>query len=206
MEMKIDDESLAELQNTISRFRGDSKQVLKSATNDVLGGIKTRGAQLIGQKVNLSAALIKKAFKIQKMTVADMSAVVACSGEPVPLINYKATSVKKGVSVKVLKAGTKKLIKHAFIAVMGSDHKGVFWRKDKYTGKVWKVGVKRKVPTWEKGDPRNKFRLKIVERYGPRVPDVFDDTEIMAQTMKEASIRFDARLKHHTDRMIAAAR
>ncbi len=213
MEIAIEDDGLIELQATISTFRGGSKVVITRATNDTLKAIVTKSSQTIRGKVTLKAAVVKAAFKVESMTVKDLNAVISCQGEPIPLINYSATKTKKGVSVKVLKAGKKKTIPHAFIATMPqkkdmvSGHKGVFWREENVRGERWKVGVKRKLPTWEKGSGiEKKIQLPINELYGPRIPDIFDDPEIMAPVFAEANIRLQDRLEHHTNRLIKSAR
>jgi hypothetical protein len=109
------------------------------------------------------------------------------------------------VSIKVLNAGERDTIRHAFVADLKSDHTGVFWRESNVRGKVWKVGKRMTLPSPKTGSKLRPFQLKIRELYGPRVPDVFDDPDIIEPVMANASIRMDARLKHHTDRMIAKA-
>ncbi|MCP4714524.1 MAG: hypothetical protein GY868_05350 [Deltaproteobacteria bacterium] len=186
--------------------------MLTRATNDTLRGIKTKASQVIRGKVTLKAAVVKAAFRVERMTVKDLNAVISCAGSPLPLIHFSATKTKKGVSVKVLKSGKKKTIPHAFIATMDTGHKGVFWRKENIRGKRWKVGVYKTLPTAGRWDPAavesglSEYQLPIEELYGPRVPDVFDDPEIMAPVFAEANVRLQARLEHHTNRLIESAR
>ena len=56
------------------------------------------------------------------MTVNDLSAEIKCSGNPVGLGFYSAYQVNKGVSVKVFKAGSRDIVRHAFVAKMKSGH------------------------------------------------------------------------------------
>ena len=143
---------------------------------------------------------------MNKMSVADMTADIACIGDPLPLISYSARGVRKGVSVKVLKEGDRTIVRHAFIATMKSTHRGVFWRKSNVRGGTWKVGVPIKLPSFKTGSGLKKYQLPIHELYGPRIPDVFDDPEIIDPVMAHASKRFDDRLEYHTSRLLEKAR
>lgn len=202
----IDNADLAEMRKMIETFKGGSKPVIVRSTNDVLSGVKTESAKLIGQKVTASAATIKAHFKVKKMTYADMSANIDCTGKPLALAKYSTNQVKSGVSAKVKKANKRTVIKHAFIATMKSGHKGVYWREDKQRGRVWPVGKPRRVPTWKSPHPGEKYRLDLHELYGPPIPEIYDDPEIIGPTMINANIRLQARLEYHTGRLIDQAR
>jgi hypothetical protein len=140
------------------------------------------------------------------MKKSDMTADITCLGKPLPLIEYSARSVVKGVSVQVFKKVTRTVVRHAFIATMKSGHKGVFWRDTKLSGTKWKVGKRMVLPSPYTGSKLTKYQLKITERYGPRIPDIFDDADIINPTMANASIRFDDRLEYHTERLLDKAR
>lgn len=201
--VKIDTDDLLEMQRTIATFHG-SKIVLARATNDSLAALKTKASQLIAAKITAKSAKIKSHFNVKKMIAAqklnDLIAEIICTGTPLPLIDYSATKVKKGVSVRVLRANKKTVIKHAFIATMNSGHRGVFWRKfddfrtkfdpTKAYGKLYKTD----------------YSLPINELYGPPIPDIFDDNDIMKPTLAEANARLQARLEYHMKRFIEAAK
>ena len=200
------------MQALIGRWGAPS--VIRMATNDVLGGVRTDAVKYIDAKVSLKPTIIRKHFTLNKMTAEDLSASVDCRGDPLPLIYYGATSVVKGVKVRILNSGPRDLVKHAFIATMKSGHKGVFWRSNRVKGirpKRFPVGKRTTVPS-----PRARsgeeirggystFQLPIHELYGPRVPDIFDDNDIMDLVLKGASLRFDKRLEHYTTRMLQRA-
>jgi len=205
-EIIIDKTDLVELKLALSTIKGGAASAIRMATNDSMAGVRTESVKLIGGKVTAKAAVIRKHFSIKKMSVNDLSANITCAGTPVPLISYSARSVKKGVSVKVLKSGKRDIVRHAFIAKMRSGHEGVFWREENIRGKKWRVGVKIKLPAPSKATGLRKYQLPIRELYGPRIPDVFDDADIMTPILANASKRFDDRLKHHTDRLMAKAK
>src|SRR5262249_21377642 len=86
--------------------------------------------EIRGAGYNLKAAVIKKAISIDKASPDKLAAIVRAKGRPIPLIEYGARpnepNVRLPVSVQV--KGARKIIKHAFIAIMPGGHKGVFVR------------------------------------------------------------------------------
>jgi hypothetical protein len=197
--VEIDTQDLVEVQKTIATFKGN-KIVIVRATNDSLSGLKTESVKLIGAKVTAKAATIRATFSIKKMALARMSAELESTGPALPLIKYTSTKVKKGVSVRVLKANKKTVVKHAFIATMKSGHKGVFWRRfDDFRVKA--------NPTFNYGFLKgSKYALPLEELYGPAIADIFDDPDIIKPALVAASVRLQARLDHHTNRLIESAR
>lgn len=203
--IEIDKSDLIAVDFTINQINGGAKVAIMRATNDVLAGVRTESTRAIFNKVTLKSAVIRKHFKLNKMSTADMSADVECSGGPLPLINYGARQVNKGVSVKLLKAGKRDTIRHAFVTTVGA-HTGAFWREENIRGKKWPVGMRRTLPSPKgKNDPMRKFQLPIKQLYGPAVPDIFNDDDIMAAAMSNADVRMNDRLKYHTDRLLQKA-
>ena len=199
MNVKLDSQDLFEIQKTISTFKGN-KVVIQRATNDALAGLKTESVKLLGAKITPKAAVIRSHFNIKKMARERLAAELECTGPPLALINYQASKVKKGVSVRVLKKNKKTVIKHTFIATMKSGHRGVFWRRwDDYRVKT--------NPNFQYGLlAGSKYALPIEELYGPAIADVYDDPDIIGPVLKNANQRLQARLEHHTNRLIDQAR
>lgn len=197
--VKLDNNDLYEIQRTIKTFKG-AKVVIQRATNDALSGIRTESVKLIGAKVTAKAATIRKHFKVKKMFAADLSANIECTGKPLPLIDYSANKVKKGVSIKVLKANKRTTLKHTFIATMKSGHRGVFWRE--WDGERVKPDPTKRYANLAK----SKYALPINELYGPPIPDIYDDPQVMTPVLANANIRLQNRLEYHTNRLIDKAR
>ena len=107
---------------------------------------------------NLKIGAIKKGIKVRRASKSDLKATVIGSGRPVPLIQYGARPVAKGVSVSVLKG--RKVIAGAFIATMPNGHKGVYVRE---AGAKHKKVAQGKSSSWH--------ALPIRELFGPSVPD-----------------------------------
>jgi hypothetical protein len=206
---------MVDMEIMLATIKDGSKTAIRLATNEVLKGVRTDAVKYIDAKVTLKPTIIRKHFSLGKMTVANLRASVDCIGDPLPLIHYGATSVVKGVKVKILAKGTRDLVKHAFIATMGSTHRGVFWRSTRQKGirpSRFPVGKKTKVPSPVKRSGEQKlaggttFQLPIHELYGPRVPDIFDDNDIMDLVLQGTSLRFNKRLDYHTNRLLERAR
>jgi hypothetical protein len=201
----IDQKDMAELKLTINTIASGSKLAIVRATNDSMAGVRTESVKLIGGKITAKATVIKAHFKVNKMSIQSLSADIECSGLPVPLAKYSANQVKKGVSVKIFKSSARYIVKHAFKARMKSGHVGVFWRTDKLPGKLWPTGKYKTLPPPTLGSPLDPYQLPIEELFGPRIPDIFDDEDIMQPVLAHASKRFDDRLNHHTTQLLQKA-
>jgi hypothetical protein len=212
-DVQIDSEDLLEVQRTIKTFKGPGV-VLARATNDTLAALKTKASQLIAAKITAKSATIKSAFSVKKMIAArqlnDLLAELKCTGDPLPLINFSVNTVKTnwgpnaGVSILVLKNKKRTVVKHAFKATMRSGHIGVFWREelfDKPFRPTFRYGIFKRIY----GDPLNPYRY-IHELYGPAIPDIFDDKDVIDPAIKEADVRLQARLEYHMAQFIEAAR
>jgi hypothetical protein len=208
----VDRQDMIALESLLNKIKGGTKPAIAFAVNDSMQSIRTEAVKLIGGKVTAKAMVIRKHFGINKMSSVDLSADINCRGKPLALINYSARSVMKGVTVKVLEAGNRKLVKHAFIATMASGHTGVFWREGRRAGirpRRFPIGKKTKVPSPPKRSLMEKegttFQLPIHELYGPRIPDIFDDPEIISAVLDRASVTLGKRLEYHTNRLMAKA-
>jgi len=196
----VNNQDLSDIRFTLSRIRSDTKLAAVRATNDALRGIQSEATRLIRGKVTLTATVIRQRFSIRRMSVSNLNAAITCQGNPVPLINYTARQVRGGVTVRILRATSRKTIPHAFVATMRSGHRGAFWREwDRF-----RVPVRRSFPYGILAG--GQYAKPIRELYGPRVPDFLDDPDIMTPVLANANIRLQARLEHHTNRLIENAR
>lgn len=185
--------------------KDESKKILSRAINKTLPGVRTDAVDEIYKVLALTKTTIRKYMTIKKSTANNLTGIFDVTGKPIPLINYQATSVKAGVSVRILRGESKTTVKHAFIATMKSGHRGVFWREDKRRGAVWPIGVKRAIPTWDVL-PGEKYRLKIHELYGMRASDVLDHGTHMQVVLQKAGDRYDANASHEYDYWLSTQR
>lgn len=150
-------------------------KVLSRSLNKTLNGVKTDASAEIRKELNVKKETVDSTFRLQKATASRLSASIESTGRPLPLSKFLGTKqTKKGVSVKVKKDRSRKVIPHAFMATMKSGHVGVFWR----------VG---------------KERLPISQRFSSRVPDVFSNESVMNIVLKKANERLHKNINHELD-------
>lgn len=114
------------------------------ALNHAIGKIKTEAGREVRQIYNIKLSAISKSTTVQKahMGQANLRASVKFSGRPISLIEFGGRPVNPwnipgrknrkpggGVSVQVKVGGSRKTVKHAFIATTGKGYRGVFMRE-----------------------------------------------------------------------------
>jgi hypothetical protein len=174
-QVKIDQVAMDEVKSMLGEFGEKYKSVMVTSINKTLGTAQTQAVARIGNELNLTAARIKEDFYQDKANYSKIAGGVIAKGEPVGLIQFGANQTLKGVSVKVLRANPRTLLKHAFIAARGTKEH-VFWRQNRMpgTGK-WPVGVKTSV-RWDAVAP--KYRIPLERLTGPRIEDIYAQPKV----------------------------
>ncbi|EFK10173.1 conserved hypothetical protein [delta proteobacterium NaphS2] len=197
--MTIEKSDIQEIKRTLKGIQDAVPKVTQMAVNKTLSGVRTDTTNEVAKVVALKKKTIRATITVKKLGRNNAAAYVRCTGKRVPLMAFGARELKsgKGVSVKVLKAEGRKIVKHAFIAKMpnpknpSNRHEGVFWRK--YDGP-------RK--PWNKKFPYSKmpkqYRLPIMELFSFAIPDVMGNEPTMAEIERLAGIR----LKKEVDRAL----
>lgn len=130
--------------------------------------VRAEAARLIGRTYNMKITAAKGQMEIRRATQYDLRAIISVSGRPIPLIEFDARQIRRGVSVKV--KGERKMVTHAFLATMRSGHQGVFVR----------IG--------QPGDLVD--RLPIKQLFALSLPVAFTQKQIMDALLAVASGRF----------------
>jgi len=100
------------------------------AINKTARGLRTQISKRVRKDVAIKASTVKDSLSIQKARRRPQPvAVLDVDPKPIPLKHYGARQVRKGVSVRVKKAGGRKLVKSAFIVKKYGSH--VYQRKGK---------------------------------------------------------------------------
>ncbi len=188
MEVEISEKTLNEVQAAVADIKNGYKQVLVTSINKTITTTKVQATARIGNELNLKAARIKQDFVLQKANFGKLSGAVIATGEPVGLINFGANQIQKGVTVKVLRASPRSLLKHAFITT-GRKGQGqhVFWRKNRVAGKKFPVGKKSTAP-WPKFGA--KYRGPVERLTGPRIEDIFAQAKVLDPVTIQANHLF----------------
>jgi hypothetical protein len=114
----------------LQQFGAEATQLTVRAINDTATHTRAEAVRRIREDWNVKAGTVREAFSIRKATRDRLVAEVSASAQPIGLIHFGARQTRTGVSYKLKKFG-RNTLKHAFIATMGSGHRGVFLRRTK---------------------------------------------------------------------------
>lgn len=144
--MKIEIKTNADrVKSTVAELASQIKtKAMVRALNHAIGKVKTEAGREVRKVYNIKLAAITKSTTVQKahMGQASLRASVKFSGRPISLIEFGGRPVNPwnvpgrknrkpggGVSVKVKVGGSRKTVKHAFIATTSKGYRGVFMRE-----------------------------------------------------------------------------
>lgn len=165
--IEVSQSDMREIETMLSGITNGATKAMVTAINKTVTTTKVQVKKKIGQKLNLKAARIGQDLTANKANYNNIKGSVIATGEPIGLINYKATQLKKGVKVQVLKSGSRQLIEHAFIAT-SKGAKNVWWRKRLASGKL--AG-----------------RLPIERLTGPRIEDILGEESFLREVNSDAA-------------------
>jgi hypothetical protein len=189
IKISIDPIDQAKVRSLLSGMKTVGEKVLSRSLNKTLTGVRTDASTEIRRELNAKKAAVDETFTLNKATIKKLSASIVSTGKPLALIDFVGTTQKtKGVSVLVKKGSKRKIILGTFITTVGSRHKGVFWRN-------WHGMKKAKNSKIKYGALPEKYRLPMSERFGPRVPDVLSNPQVMDTVLKKASDRLHTNIE-----------
>ena len=158
-----------ELRAALSAAPKRAEWALRTAINGTASHAQTESVRRIGQEWNAKQKDIRKALTVTKATAARLEASVQATGgrgKRIPLVVFGARQTRKGVTVKVKRAGGRGLLPGAFIATMKSGHRGVFVRaaKSRKQGTPYRALPIRTVKTGAWAGTTYRPGLPIVEK------------------------------------------
>jgi hypothetical protein len=160
----------------LERLEGQLKhRVLGRVLNRTATGVRTDVSRHIRSILNVRAQDVNKRLSIRRAARGEGTADIVIGARGLPLLAFGARQTRKGVSVKVLRRGGRKLVRGAFIATMKSGHRGVFVRR----------GAKA---------------LPIDERFGEMPAQTILRPNVIAEVSEKARARFERELAHELKR------
>ena len=133
----------SDLDRAVARLAVESKKEVDLATvralNRAATSTRAEAARRIRDAYNIKVNVARDQMRIERANRSRLVAEIVVSGRPIPLLEFAARAVNPwnvkgrkhrpggGVSVQI-KRGARKLRRGAFIAVMGTGHRGVFQR------------------------------------------------------------------------------
>lgn len=197
MEIRVDQGMLNDVLSRVGNIKNGYKKVLVTSINKTLDTVKTQATARIGNELNLKAARIKEDMTLQKANHSEISGALICAGEPVGLVQFGASQVKRGVTVKVLRSSGRSLLKHAMIATGGgaAAKQHVFWRQ--YDGPRKSVVPGRNYAALPK-----EYRLPLERLTGPRIEDILADKKVMEPVTIQANTIFGSNVSDKIDEVL----
>lgn len=180
--VRIDDAKLREVQERLGEFANKAPNVISNSLNRTMQNVATNVTKGIRENYTVKAGVVKENLKKTRASRSKLAAEVRVSGSPLPLDRYKVSpktvqpNRKKQLKISIKKGSTKQIM-GAFIANIS----GI---------KVFKRDSKNRLP--------------ISRLYGPSVPQMADDEEIIRKVNEEAPITFNARIEHEVNRILNA--
>lgn len=195
MRIEVSAADMAQVRDMLGDLRDNADLVLSRSINKGVSTGKTQSVKSIGQYLNLTATRIKKDFEYSYLSKkTDLRAGVVAKGQPVGLINFGATARKGGYSVKVLRSGSRKFLKHSFKAKFTKTTRAGTDYETEHL--VWRInyGPVRKPEVTAFGYfaslPRQHFKKAPLDRLeGPRIEDAFARPNIYDPVFSTTSAR-----------------
>lgn len=194
-QVQINPKDMAEVRKALARLDGsEANKAMARGINKTMTGVRTDGVKIIKDHYVLTASAIRKSWNIRKALFRDPHGVVSSKGTFIRLKEFGARQTQTGVSVKVLRKGPRKVVKHAFFATL-KQNKQVYWRK-------WSGPRKAKKPGMAYGKLPLAYRFPVKALYGPRVQDYLGDPQVIGTLTKLAGQRLSKNMAHEVDYLL----
>jgi hypothetical protein len=195
MFLQINPRDLEEIHKLFAVLGTDAPRALVRTINKTLPGARTDMTQAIYDRYNVTKTKIRGSFSIARANLLKPSGTVATKGQYLNLIEYGATQTQKGVSVRILRAGERKLFPGGFIRTM-KNGKELALTREYHATKV------RLRPGFAYGKLPSKYRLPVKSLFGPRIQDVLEKPAIWSIIEWQATERLLKAAVHETEYLI----
>ena len=205
-------DGLEDLQQNLSGLRRQIPKITERSLNKAITGVKTDASKLIRQEITAKKKNVDRTMRVFKASVRRgvLSTALESTGKAVPLAGYKVRQLRSGVKVSVRKDTPAEVIPHSFLATMSTGHRGVFQReirhKDATSNIPFSRAGRRRPPKQyaamgRKTDGR-KYVLPIKELFGPAIPSIMRNQDVMTTLKRQAKERARNAFQHEIDRAI----
>nr|DAI47325.1 MAG TPA: minor tail protein Z [Caudoviricetes sp.] len=150
-----------------------------AAINRTLTRIKSRSSVRVRERYLAKAAGIKSSFSTRKASSGNLAGAAVSKGAPMPLASFRMVNARRGpVKAKVLKAGGMKPVKGAFFKSFPKGYEGPMMRTEK-------------------------SRYPMKTPYGPSVPSMIGNNQVVEQIGEDAENFYNKRFAHEVDHRMA---
>lgn len=152
--------------------------------------------RIVVQKTFIQPKYVSRVIKAAPPTGEQLKGVVTVSHEKIPAIAFPFKANKAGGVVVRIGAGKTIILKHAFVARVGSGgHRGIFYRAP-YQGKEPPWSKRRLTPGGFAG------HLPILQAYGPPVSVLVSIPDVLKQLTTDTDKILTKNLKSQLDRFL----
>lgn len=172
----------SDMKRTIAEFSLERKKIDTAtfrALNRAQDKVATEAGREIREVYNVRQKAITSAFRKRRASRASLTARLLVEGVRLGLIEFSARQTAQGVTVRILKAGGRKLVRSAFITAStrgnyrGGGSQGI--------NQVWRRQGKERYPI---------FPLRSVS-----IPQAFSNKAVLAVLEKHATETFNKNLQ-----------
>ncbi len=186
-DIQVNEEQLNDIEKKLGNLKSKAPIVLVRAINRAAAKARTETKREVANKYYISQENVLKTIRLTKASTANLSAQLTSKGGPIALSKFKVSpdrgvkwtgkKGKKKISPSVYKAGVEKSggmkplsgSPKAFIAGFSSGHSGVMTR----------ISARR---------------LPLKQLYGPAVPSMIKNDEVIERIQKEATETLEKRI------------
>lgn len=175
---------MARVQQMLHHAPEAAKTATMRAINKTLTGVITDATKEVRNVYNIKASRVKRNFQTVRATKERLSGKFVSKGDPITLMQFSAKQNARGVSVKIMKSGARKTIKHAFIAEGKNNNTLVFHRLQDASG-----NMVRRMPIWA--------------MTGPRIEDALAKPAVQSRLATKMDDRLKTNCEHEADYMLS---
>ncbi|MEI2466652.1 phage tail protein [Niallia taxi] len=176
----LNQQMLTQVQSRLGALSNKAPNALTNALNRTLTNVASNVSKEIRKEYNIKASDVKQTITKTKASRSRMTAIVTSKGTPIPLDRFKISPKtvqpkrKKPIKVGVKKGGLKEVL-GAFV----SDLNGI---------KVFQREGKKRLP--------------VKRLYGPSIPQMLGNQEVVNKINQEGAMMFNTRINHEITRIL----
>lgn len=176
----LNQQMLAQVQSRLGDLSNKAPNVLTSALNRTVTNVASNISKEVRKEYNIKAFDVKQTITKTKASRTRMTAVVSSKGTPIPLDRFKLSPrAVQPKRKKPIKAGVKKGGLREVIGAFVSDLNGI---------KVFQREGKKRLP--------------VKRLYGPSIPQMLGNQEVVNRINQEGALMFNNRINHEIERLL----
>ncbi|MRN51987.1 phage tail protein [Paenibacillus monticola] len=183
IDVRVEARGIREALRRVGSLETDVRKSFYSALNRTSQRLKTESGRKVKETYLVKSKAVTDQVVLRRGSISNLSSELRWKGGNIPIINFRTNpKVVGGKKPRVLKAAIKraggnKKVDGAFIARMSSGHVGIYRRSAR-------------------------SRLPVEELYGPAVPVMLNNPEVVDHLESVAIDEMDKRLEHELNRRL----